>query len=190
MKIQTRTNVSNPAVECDWMFNRPTSSHRKYKRKTNLKISVHLERRCHATAQARPLPTNTKGLVKVTWIPRGIKSLLCLLVFQLCWSHGRLFKLLIKLCEHSWTPLWLCLSARRPRLQEWCGLEAHDMDSRQMGVMNRVWNSLWTSGLRFHLGFEWERCPKVQILEKMWYSNCKPSYFTSVSVVRMQKHAN
>lgn len=75
MKIQTGTNVSNPVVECDWTFNRPTSSHTICRRKTNLKISVHLERRCHATAQARPLPTNTKGLVKVTWIPRGIKTL-------------------------------------------------------------------------------------------------------------------
>lgn len=68
---------------------------------------------------ARLLPTNTKGLVKVAWILTGLKHAL---VFQLCWLLGRLFKLLIKLCEHSGRPCWICLQAQ-------CLQEGHDYRS-------------------------------------------------------------
>lgn len=102
-KIQTRRNVSNPAVECDGMFKKLTSSSRKYKRKTNLNDIGSSPETLSRYGRARLLPANTRGLVKVVWILADLKHVL---VFQLHWLLGRLFELLIKLCEHSGRPCW------------------------------------------------------------------------------------
>lgn len=93
MKIQTITNVSNPAVECDRMFLKPTASDRKKDKSRYIGVSPETLSRY---GRAWLLPTNTKGLNKVTRILTGLKHAP---VFQLRWLLGRLFKLLIKLCE-------------------------------------------------------------------------------------------
>ncbi len=105
--------------------------------------------------RAQLLHANTKGLVKVAWILTGLKHVL---VFQLRWLLGRLFKLLIRLCEHSGRPCWtwsICLWAQclqqANRIKEWCALKSHDMDAGS-DVSNGPANQLWEQKLVISFG--------------------------------------
>lgn len=62
MKIQTRTNVSNPAVECKCMFKGEKNEKKEEDKFRDIAESPEVLSRY---VRARLLPTNTKGLVKV-----------------------------------------------------------------------------------------------------------------------------
>lgn len=80
---------------------------------------------------------NTKELAKVARTLTGLKQAL---VFQLGWLLGRLFELLIRLCEHGGRPCWICLQALGRDCSGLGGPESHDVDSNQKGVMNLLCN--------------------------------------------------
>lgn len=79
----------------------------------------------------------TKELAEVARTLTGLKQAL---VFQLDRLLGRLFELLIRLCEHGGRPCWICLQALGRDCSGLGGPESHDVDSNQKGVMNPLCN--------------------------------------------------